>query len=56
MYKRQVAIGCQNLIDPYACKKIIEDLEVLVEQLGIDDINDLVGRSHKFWVKKLLKK
>ena len=43
-----VAIGCQNLIDPYACKKIIEDLEVLVEQLGIDDINDLVGRSHKF--------
>ena len=51
-----VAIGCQNLIDPYACKKIIEDLEGLLEQLGIDDINDLVGRSHKFWVKKLLKK
>ena len=43
-----VAIGCQNLIDPYACKKIIEDLEGLLEQLGIDDINDLVGRSHKF--------
>ena len=43
-----VAIGCQNLIDPYACKKIIEDLEELLEQLGIDDINDLVGRSHKF--------
>lgn len=43
-----VAIGCQNLIDPYACKKIIEDLEELLEQLVIDDINDLVGRSHKF--------
>lgn len=43
-----VAIGCQNLIDPYACKQIIEDLEGLLEQLGIDDINDLVGRSHKF--------
>lgn len=43
-----VAIGCQNLIDPYACKKIIEDLDGLLEQLGIDDINDLVGRSHKF--------
>ena len=43
-----VAIGCQNLIDPYACKKIIEDLEGLLERLGIDDINDLVGRSHKF--------
>lgn len=43
-----VAIGCQNLIDPYACKKIIEDLETLLEQLGINDINDLVGRSHQF--------
>ena len=30
-----VAIGCQNLIDPYACKKIIEDLEPLLNQLGI---------------------
>ncbi len=43
-----VAIGCQNLIDPYACKKIIEDLGPLLDQLGIADINDLVGRSHKF--------
>lgn len=43
-----VAIGCQNLIDPYACKKIIEDLEPLLNQLGIADINDIVGRSHKF--------
>lgn len=43
-----VAIGCQNLIDPYACKKIIEDLGPLLDELGIEDINDLVGRSHKF--------
>ena len=43
-----VAIGCQNLIDPYACKKIVEDLDSLLTQLGIDDINDLVGRSHKY--------
>ena len=43
-----VAIGCQNLIDPYVCEKIINDLEPLLEQIGINDINDLVGRSHKF--------
>lgn len=43
-----VAIGCQNLVDPYACKKIIEDLDVLLDELGIDDINDIVGRSHQF--------
>ena len=27
---------------------IINDLEPLLEQIGINDINDLVGRSHKF--------
>lgn len=43
-----VAIGCQNLIDPYACKKIIEELEGLLIELGIDDINEIVGRSHQF--------
>ncbi|WP_294578391.1 dihydroorotate dehydrogenase [uncultured Thomasclavelia sp.] len=43
-----VAIGCQNLVDPYACQKIIENLDPLLEQLGIDDINKIVGRSHQF--------
>lgn len=43
-----VAIGCQNLVDPYACKKIIEDLDVLLEQLQIKDINDIVKRSHQY--------
>lgn len=43
-----VAIGCQNLVDPYACKKIIEELDVLLEQLGISDINQIVKRSHAF--------
>ena len=42
------AIGCQNLIDPYACKKIIEELEDLLVELGVDDINEIVGRSHQF--------
>lgn len=43
-----IAIGCQNLVDPYACKKIIEDLDVLLEQMGIEDINTIVKRSHKY--------
>ena len=42
-----VAIGCQNLVDPYACQKIIEDLDCELEKLGIDDINDIVGLSHR---------
>ena len=32
----------------FVCEKIINDLEPLLEQIGINDINDLVGRSHKF--------
>ncbi|MDD8048120.1 MAG: dihydroorotate dehydrogenase [Thomasclavelia sp.] len=42
-----VEIGCANLVDPYACQKIIDDLEKELEELGIDDINDLVGRAYK---------
>ena len=38
-----VAIGCQNLVDPYACYKIIQDLPKELEKLGVEDINDIVG-------------
>jgi dihydroorotate dehydrogenase (NAD+) catalytic subunit len=43
-----VAIGSHNLVDPYACPKIIKDLEVELEKLGITDINDIVGKSHQY--------
>lgn len=43
-----VAIGCQNLVDPYACQKIIAELDDLLNTLGVDDINEIVGRSHQF--------
>lgn len=43
-----VAIGCQNLVDPYACKNIIEDLNNELDKMGIKDINDIVGLSHRY--------
>ena len=43
-----VAIGCQNLVDPYACYKIIQDLPKELEKLGVEDINDIVGLSHQY--------
>ena len=43
-----VAIGCQNLVDPYACKKIIEDLDAKLDEMGIKDINEIVGLSHRY--------
>ena len=42
-----VAIGCQNLVDPYACYKIIQDLPKELEKLGVQDINEIVGLSHQ---------
>ncbi len=38
-----VEIGAQNLIDPYVCKKIIEDMPKLMDTLGIDKIADIIG-------------
>ena len=43
-----VAVGCQNLIDPYACVKIIEEMNEILDSMGIDDINDIVGKSHQY--------
>ena len=43
-----VAIGCQNLVDPYACKTIIHDLNEELDRMGIKDINDIVGLSHQY--------
>lgn len=38
-----VQVGAANLIDPYACKKIIEELPKVCEDLGIEKISDIIG-------------
>ena len=38
-----VRVGAANLIDPYACKKIIEELPKVCEDLGIEKISDIIG-------------
>lgn len=43
-----VMVGAMNLIDPYICKKIIEDLPKVMEELGIDDLNSIIGKAHKY--------
>ena len=39
-----VQVGAANLRDPYACKKIIEDLPREMEALGISALRDIIGR------------
>lgn len=38
-----VQVGAENLIDPFACKNIIEELPSLCESLGIEKISDIIG-------------
>ena len=38
-----VEVGAQNLIDPYACKKIIEDLPRVMDEYKIENLKDIIG-------------
>ena len=38
-----VQVGAANLKDPYACKRIIEDLPQEMERLGIERLSDIIG-------------
>lgn len=40
-----VMVGAQNLVDPYACKKIIEDLPKVMEEYHIENLEDIIGRT-----------
>ena len=42
-----VQVGAQNLVDPFACPKIIEDLPKKLDEYGIGTVQDIIGRSHK---------
>ena len=41
-----VEIGAANLVDPYACKKIIEALPSVMEKYGIKNLKDIIGGAH----------
>ena len=41
-----VQVGAANLTDPCACKRIIDNLPGVLERLGTDDINTLIGGAH----------
>ena len=41
-----VQVGAANLVDPYVCPKIIEELPKLCEELGIEKLTDIIGKTH----------
>ena len=41
-----VQVGAANLVDPFACKTIIEDLPKAMEKYNIKDLNEIIGGAH----------
>lgn len=42
-----VQVGSQNLVDPFACPTIIENLPKAMQEYGIQSIQEIIGRAHK---------
>ena len=40
-----VQVGAQNLVDPFACPKIIAELPGKLDEYGIANLKDIIGRS-----------
>ena len=40
-----VEIGAANLVNPMACKEIVERLPQLMEELGIENLTDIIGAA-----------
>ena len=41
-----VQVGAANLVNPYVCKEIIEDLPRVMEKYGINKLSDIIGGAH----------
>jgi dihydroorotate dehydrogenase (NAD+) catalytic subunit len=41
-----VEVGAANLVNPYACKEIIEDLPRAMQQYKINNLTDIIGGAH----------
>ena len=41
-----VQVGAANLVDPFACKKIIENLPKAMEKYGINSLTEIIGGAH----------
>ena len=41
-----VEVGAANLVNPYVCKEIIEELPAVMDKYGIKNLNDIKGCAH----------
>ncbi len=41
-----VQVGAANLVDPFACKDIIEQLPIVMEKYNINSLEEIIGGAH----------
>ena len=41
-----VEVGAENLVNPFACRDIINGLPVAMEKYGINNLSDIIGGAH----------
>lgn len=41
-----VEVGATNLVEPFACKNIIQDLPRVMQKYGINNLEDIIGGAH----------
>ena len=41
-----VEVGAANVADPYACKKIVDDLPAVMKKYNITNLRDIIGGAH----------
>ena len=41
-----VQVGAANLVEPYACKNIIESLPEVMDKYKIDNLENIIGGAH----------
>ena len=41
-----VQVGAANLVDPYACKTMIEELPKVMQKYKVDNLKDIIGGAH----------
>ncbi len=41
-----VQVGAANLVDPFVCKTIVEELPVVMKKYGIENLQDIIGGAH----------
>lgn len=42
-----VQVGAENLVNPYACRDIINNLPYVMKKYNINSLNEIIGEAHK---------